>query len=251
MIEITSRDNPRLKQFRKIRDGRDQSFIFIEGLRLAREALRSPIEVVAAVFAKSFERSAEFAGFPESIAVPDGVFASLADTKNAQGVFLIAKRPELSKEGFSGRTAVFLHRVNNPSNLGAILRTCEAAGVGDVVISKDSADPFSPKALRASMGSALRLDFWTGADFKEVIGRAKTAGMTTTAADVSGACSYRQIDWKKPRLIVFGSEAHGLDKAEIDAMDEVISIPMKNNVESLNLAVSAGIILFEKSRTED
>ncbi|MBK7706292.1 MAG: RNA methyltransferase [Acidobacteria bacterium] len=253
MIEITSRDNPKLKHIRDIRDGRETDFVFIEGLRLAREAMRSPIEIAFAVFAKGFENSFEFDEIQESIVVPDRIFDSLADTKNSQGIVLIAKRPSASKdnftERFSGSTAVFLHRVNNPSNLGAILRTCEAAGTTDVVISCNSANAFSPKALRASMGAALRLNIWTDAEFEDAVGWSRSVGLTTTAADVSGKLAFREVDWRIPRLIVFGSEAHGLGPAELAAMDELIVIPMENDVESLNLAVSAGIILFEKTRS--
>ncbi len=249
MIEITSRDNPKLKHFRKIRDGRDRDFVFIEGLRLAREAQRSEITVTTAVFARSFEHAAEFSGIADPIIVPDSVFDSLADTKNSQGIIFIATRPGTSRAGFasrfSERTSVFLHRISNPSNLGAILRSCEAAGTTDVAVSGNSADAFSAKALRASMGSTLRLNIWEGAGFDEVMDWAKTAGLSTVAADVSGKKGYREIDWKRPRLIVFGSEAHGLEAQELSAMDELMVIPMENDVESLNLAVSAGIILFE------
>lgn len=247
MIEITSRDNPKLKQIRKIRDGHDSGFVFVEGLRLAREAMRSPVSVSSAVFARSFVEVSEFDRIADKIIVPDKIFDSLADTKNPQGVILIAERPATDRnafeERFDGGTAVLLHRVNNPSNLGAILRTCEAAGINNVIITRDSADAFSPKSLRASMGSALRLNIGERADFEKTVEWARKIGLRTTAADISGALDYRQLA-NSTRLIVFGSEANGLTREEIAAMDDVVVIPMKNGVESLNLAVSAGIILF-------
>ncbi len=248
MTEITSRDNPRLKQIRKVRDGKDRNSVFIEGLRLAREAMRSPVEVTEAVFSRGFEFAGEFAGVPNRIALPERIFDSLADTKNSQGVILVARRPESNRESFarrsSDRTSLLLNRVNNPANLGAILRTCEAAGVADVIISEGSADPLSAKSLRGSMGSALRLNLWEGAGFREAVDWARGSGLAPTATDISGSTDFREAEKSRKRLIVFGSEANGLSPDELAAMDEVIVIPMKNQVESLNLAVAAGIILY-------
>ncbi len=247
MLEITSRDNPKLKRIKKIRDGNDPEFIFIEGLRLAREAMRSPVSVTNAVFARSFGESSEFDRIADKIVVPDKIFESLADTKNPQGVVLIAQRPASDRTAFEsrfdGESSVLLHRVNNPSNLGAILRTCEAAGINNVIVTRDSADAFSTKALRASMGSAFRLNIGERADFDKTVAWARTIGLTLTAADISGTTDYRELE-RTRRLVVFGSEANGLTAEELAAMDEIVVIPMKSGVESLNLAVSAGIILF-------
>ncbi|HNQ14407.1 MAG TPA: RNA methyltransferase substrate-binding domain-containing protein, partial [Pyrinomonadaceae bacterium] len=168
MIEITSRDNPKLKQIRKIRDGHDSGFIFVEGLRLSREALRSPVTIAVAVFARSFGENSEFESIAETIIVPDKIFGSIADTKNPQGVILIAERPATDRkafeERFDGGTSVLLHRVNNPSNLGAILRTCEAAGINNVIVTRDSADAVDlaagePVSSAAAIQKASPLDY--------------------------------------------------------------------------------------------
>ncbi len=253
MVEVTSRDNPKIKLIRRIRDGREPDSIFLEGLRLCREAMRSPVEITDAVFAKSFSGFDEFESIPDRIVVPDKVFQTLSDTKQSQGVIFIARRPATDFAHFMfGRSAVgsssalLMHRINNPQNLGAIMRSCEAAGVRDVVVSNGSADCYSAKSLRASMGSALRMNVWERAGFDEILGWAKRSGLKLVATDISGSRSYRDFDWSVPHLIVFGSEAHGLCANELEAMDEVVTIPMKNGVESLNLAVAAGIILFER-----
>ena len=143
---------------------------------------------------------------------------------------------------------LFLKEINNPSNLGAIVRTAEAAGAIGVIVSKGSADVFSPKALRSAMGSSFRLPVWENAEFSEVLGWAKVHDLVTVAADILGTSSYTDIDWRIPSLLIFGSEAHGLGELELAAIDKTVLIPMENGVESLNLAVSAGIILFEARR---
>jgi TrmH family RNA methyltransferase len=264
--KITSRDNKKLKDARKTRDRKIPSKVFIEGSRLAEEALRSSLKVVEVFVTKKFEKSergkvlraALEAKNAEIHELSDDLFETIADTSHPQGVALICERPKAEKSDLESRIhldasglplVVFLKGTNNPSNLGAILRTAEAAGAAGIIVSRDSADVFSPKALRAAMGSSLRMPLWTGASFDEVMLWAAERRMRTTAADVHGELSYLEVDWKKPRLLIFGSEATGLDERELHSLDEIISIPMKNDVESLNLAVSFGVVLFEGLRS--
>ena len=265
MLKITSRENPKLKLARKVRDGREKNLIFVEGRRLAEEVLRSKIKISEVFVSESFHETGRsedlikaFRSQNHSInEVAEKLFPSVADTKTSQGIILICEKPATAKADFEARLAlekfklpivVLLHEINNPSNLGAILRTVEAVDAAGVVATKSSADVFSPKALRASMGAALRLNLWTNADFEGALSWAHTKNLISTAADVNARQSYTEIDWKKPRLLVFGSEAHGLSEEEFKKIDESLVIPMENEVESLNLAVSCGIILFEARR---
>ncbi len=258
---ITARDNQKLKFARKVRDGREPGFIFLEGVRLAGEAKRAVLEIEDVFISEELEaKGSDLHGFTaskEPAIVADRIFDSITDTKNSQGIVIIAKRPVTSIEQIEAAIAngdsgipvvIFLSKINNPSNLGAILRTAEAAGAKGVVVSEGSADVFSAKSLRSAMGSSLRLPVWENAGFDETILWAGKQGLVTTAADIGGNVAYTEIDWRTPRLLVFGSEAHGLSDAERESIEQTIKIPMENEVESLNLAVSAGIILFEVVR---
>lgn len=188
--------------------------------------------------------------------VSEKIFGSLSDTKNSQGVILICEKPAVDKSFIEAKLSennefqlvVLLHKTNNPTNLGAILRTCEAANVAGVILTKNSADAFSPKALRGAMGASFRLPIWTDADFFEVLDWAEEKNLISICADVNAEKSYLDIDWRKPRLLIFGSEAHGLSAEERVRVAESLIIPMENGVESLNLAVSTGVILFEAKR---
>lgn len=257
--KIISRDNRRLVHARNVRDRREADQIFIEGRRLVAEALRSGLTITDCFISEGFQDHAlldAVAAQRGSIAeISHRIFTSITDTEQPQGIVLIAQRPISTADSIlAGRAGaalpvvVFLKEINNPSNLGAIMRTAEAAGVAGVVISTKSADAFSPKALRAAMGAGFRLPVWERASFDEVLRWAAASGLQTIAADASAKKSYSGIDWKKPKLLIFGSEAHGLTPEELTAIDEAIGIPMENGVESLNLAVSAGIILFEAKR---
>ncbi len=245
---ITSRDNAKLKLARAVRDGREVDLIFVEGVRLVEEALRSGSEIVHSFLSEGIDPAVRTPGLRDVLLVETKLFPTIADTKNSQGVIALVRRPAYSLKHIPAGIVALLHRVNNPSNLGAVVRTAEAAGAAGLITTKGSADAFSPKALRASMGSAFRLPIIEGINFDDAIASAKERGSVLTAADISGSLSYLNIDWNVPRLVVFGSEARGLEERELALMDEKICIPMENEVESLNLAVSSGIILFEAKR---
>lgn len=261
VLKITSRDNQKLKFARKVCDGRERNLMFVEGLRLAEEVLRSSIEIKEVFFTAQFAENlrgkmilenAETSNLNE---VSAQIFNSLADTKTSQGIVLICAKPATNQQRIEADLpkrkvplVVLLHEINNPSNLGAILRTAEAVGVSGVILSKKSADVFSPKSLRSAMGASFRLPIWTDADFFEVLDWARENNLKSVCADINSTKSYTEIDWEIPRLVIFGSEAHGLSETERDAIDESLIIPMENNVESLNLAVSCGVILFEAKR---
>lgn len=253
---ITSRDNRRLVDARKVRDGKVTELIFLEGRRLVGEALRSGVVLDECLVTESFDG-------PELLDAVDGrcevrrvaerLFGSITDTETSQGIVVIAQRPatsvaELDVAAAEVPMVVFLNEINNPSNLGAIFRTAEGAGIAGVIVSTGSADAFSPKALRAAMGANLRLPVVEGVSFDAAIDWAKESGLITTAAAARGAVSYIDIDWKRPRLVVLGSEAHGLSERELESVNETVDIPMADGVESLNLGVAAGILMFEARR---
>src|SRR5205823_1351477 len=108
----------------------------------------------------------------------------------------------------------------------------EAAGASGVIVSKNSADVFSPKAIRAAMGSSFRLPVWDKADFEDVLKWANQRKLRTIAADARSRRTYTQLDWRIPGLLIFGSEAHGLTDPELDKIDETIRIPMAPGTES-------------------
>lgn len=265
--KITSRDNQRLIYARKVRDRHAAGKLFVEGKRLSAEALRSGLEVSECFVSERFAHAGDNAEFLRNLTasarfifeLPDRVFHTIAGTDHSQGVILIAERPLHSVTAIERNLGdesmipivLLLFRINNPSNLGAVLRTAEAAGIAGVIVTGDSADTYSPKALRASMGAAFRIPVWNDAEFGPALKWASGHGLLLTATGADSAKNYTLADWRTPRLVIFGSEAHGLGEDEIGQVDENVRIPMENDVESLNLAVAAGIILFEAKRQHD
>ena len=259
IIQISSRDNARLKDARRVRDGKQRDKIFIEGVRLVEEAVRSGLSLESLfVSNEGMARASELvhaAAQAETYQLGDSVFESISDTVTSQGIVAIAPRPAARRgeveNGLSSATVpivLFLHQTNNPSNLGAVIRTAEAAGVAGVIVSSGSADVFAPKALRSAMGSSFRLPIWTDAEITEVLEWAARHDLRTVATDINATTSYAEVDWKRPSIILLGSEAHGLSKAGLRDIDEKILIAMEKSVDSLNLAVATGVILFEARR---
>jgi len=133
-------------------------------------------------------------------------------------------------------------------NVGAILRTAEAAGATGVITTQNTSDPFSPKSLRGAMGSAFRLPIWSGVSFDWMVRWCRERGIVTICADVEATTPYTEIDWTGPRALVLGPESTGFTAEELDSADQRVRIPMKGAAESLNVSVAAGILLFEAAR---
>lgn len=257
--KIASRDNQKLKFARAVRDGREDEHIFVEGLRLAEEVLKTNLHIQLAFFTAKFLENPRGVSLIESLQdvelfeLDNRLFDSIADTKTSQGIILITDQPKVGQDIIEQRLSaipllILLHQINNPANLGAILRTAEAVGVEGVITTKGTANGFSTKTMRGAMGANLRLPFWTNAEFSEVVSWAKSREIKSVCADIRSEKSYLEIDWKVPRMLVVGSEGHGLTEAERLATDESLIIPMENGVESLNVAVACGVILFEAKR---
>lgn len=259
---ITSRDNQLARRARAVRDGRIEGRIFIEGLRLSREAARASLAVEDVICTEAFagdERGGELfpllgkAASERLSIVSESVFSSLSDTKTPQGIILLAERPHNGRAALERNTEeapliVVMHQLNNQLNAGALLRTAEAAGATGAITTTCTTDLFSPKALRGAMGSSFRLPLWTGASFDEVISWCERRRINTVGSDVRATKSHTEIDWTKPTALIVGAESIGLKSAEAAALNERVRIPMRSPVESLNVAVASAVVLYEAER---
>jgi TrmH family RNA methyltransferase len=260
---ITSRDNSLLKLARSVREGKTTEYIFVEGLRLCEEALRSGLSLEAVIISEELAAKEKPAAIIAALAgaakrtalVSEKLLESVSYTKTPQGIILLATRPETNERRLDvdrqQALIVVMHRINNPVNVGAIVRTAEAAGASGIVATAHTADPFSPKALRGAMGSAFRLRVWFGPGYDAVISWMKQREIQSVCADVHATNSYDQVDWSKPSALIVGPESSGLSADEIAAADASVRIPMHGAAESLNVAVATGVLLYEAARQRD
>jgi TrmH family RNA methyltransferase len=260
-MKITSRDNSLLRRARAVRDGKVDDLIFVEGLRLCEEALTSNLRIEADVYSQQIAQKTKAAKLiaqltdraKSSVSVSEKLLESISYTKTPQGIVVIAARPASDIDSMTGRQPakpliVMLHETNNPVNVGAILRTAEAAGATGVIVTAHTADPFSPKALRGAMGSAFRLPVWNGGTFAEAVQWCRAQGIQVICADVSARKIFSDVDWRKPAALLVGRESTGLSKEELASAGLAVRIPMKGSAESLNVAVATGVILYEAAR---
>ena len=244
-----------------MRDGRETNFIFVEGLRLAQELAATNFEITDCFYTREFaqsERGARLLGKFANVrqaTLSENLLASISDTKAPPGIVVLAKKPpvgravlEAALENCKPTLLIVLHKLNNPANVGAILRTAEAAGASGAILTRDSANVFSPGSLRGAMGSAFRLPLWTNTSFGEAIEFCLAHQLKTVCAQLNAQKTHVEIDWTVAKALIIGSEAHGLASDEIAQTDESLIIPMRSPVESLNAAVACGIVLYEAVR---
>lgn len=255
---IRSRSNAVVRRFRALKERAAGDVALLEGTKLVEEALAAGAalaEVAASPRAARTERGRALLLALERRGVPvrlmdEDVLASVSEAETSQGLVALARRPAFGEDAMlAGRPLLLVAvGIQNPGNVGALLRAAEAAGATGAYLAEGCADPFSWKALRGSMGSAFRLPHLRRVGARGTLERLKSRGVATVAAVPSAAARYDEVDLTRPVALVLGNEGAGLDPEVLDAASTRVAIPMLGGVESLNVAVAAGVLLFEAAR---
>lgn len=259
MRSISSRQNPIVRTFRAVAADppKDGSRLLLDGIHLVQEARAAGVTLEhVAISAAQLENGSEAGALASTlaregvdvIAVTQPVMRALSPVRTPSGVVALAARAPVSVDDICRRPAAFVLApvdVQDPGNLGALVRAAEAGGVTGVVVCGASAQPFSWKAIRGSMGSALRLPIASGLSAAELLERARRAGLRTIAAAPRGGRAPAAVDWRGRVVLFVGGEGPGLTADVIDACDERVSIPMQPPVESLNVAVAAALLVYQ------
>ena len=239
----------------KRRKARDQERKFIvEGIRLVREAIDSdaPIEQLIldreAVSAGGEVQSILELAKRKEIEIQETdrrALKNMGEHQTPEGVIGVVRMAEWEREQVfeTGSSFLLLDRVRDPGNLGLIQRTAEAAGVDAIFLSADSVELHNPKVVRASRGSIFRIPTLTSENLSEVISDLKTRGVQVIAAELSGT-PYDRAPAMERFALLLGNETFGIDPSLLLSADASVTIPMANNVNSLNISVAAGILLF-------
>ncbi len=258
-MEIQSRDNRIIKEYRHLLSSaayrRETGLFVIEGARLCEDAVRSRIAIETALFsARAREQYGETVQAIERVCVQgldisDALARYLGDTDSPQGVFCICRMPSL--EGVLTPDGVYaaLERIQDPGNLGTMIRTAEAFGLNGIVLSNGCCDPFSPKVLRSSMGGVFRLPLFAVEDLAATLSALQGQGFRSFACVVdASATPVQQVSFGKGSICVIGNEGNGLTAETVAACSMPITIPMAGRAESLNASMAAGIVFWEMKR---
>lgn len=255
---IRSRQNPLVARLRAQRRRTGRDLALIEGPRLLAEALAARVAILEVAATPRFlagERGVRLLEALEAVRAPvrivhEDVMAALSELETSQGVLALARRPAFAQQDLYRGVPLVLVAVGiqNPGNLGALLRTAEAAGVSGAYLCDGCADPGSWKALRGSMGSAFRLPHVWPSSAEAALAAVEARGLATLAASANGNADYDRVDFGAPCALLLGGEAAGLAPELLARASARVRIPMAGAVESLNVGVAAGVLLLEAAR---
>jgi len=257
---ISSAGNKQVKfvnaLLKKSRTRREEDLFVAEGLRMCAEIPHGRIHTL--YLSESFAHTPEGEKLAQGVGrvelVADEVFGALSDTKTPQGVLALVRQYHYTAEevcrGKDGRPAMLmvLERLQDPGNLGTILRAGEGAGVTGILMDSQTVDIYSPKVIRSTMGSVLRVPFAYTDDLSAELDRVKACGVKLFAAHLKGERAYDCEDYTGSMGFLIGNEASGLSDGIAAKADAYVRIPMEGQVESLNAAVAASVLMFEAAR---
>ncbi|MBQ2836368.1 MAG: RNA methyltransferase [Clostridia bacterium] len=258
MQVISSKDNELVKHIKKLKDKkyRDESNEYIvEGVKLIEEAVKENVKIKRIIVCEDTTRTyeiptnvmLEIAKY-ECIYVTDKIFASITQVANPQGIMAIIEKNSTNEDiDYSQDIIVALDDVQDPGNLGTILRTVDSIGLNQIIVSKETADAFNPKVVRSTMGAIFRIKIIEVEDLKQTIKEMKKHHFKLMVTSLQTDNSIYDIDFHK-KVIVIGNESIGVSKEIQDMADEKAKIPMLGKTESLNASVAAGIVMYEYVR---
>lgn len=254
---ITSSSNQQMKHIatliKKAKARKEQGIFVVEGKKMCKEAPEGWL--VKAYVSESFllePDARELLAGKEYEVVSDSVFKSISDTQTPQGILCLVRMPQYElSDMLRGEDThlLILESIQDPGNLGTMLRTGEGAGITGVILNQTTVDLFNPKTIRSTMGSIYRVPYYVTSDLKDTVEQLrKTHGIGVYAAHLRGTMQYDEPSYCKGTAFLIGNEGNGLSDEIAELADTYIRIPMQGEVESLNAAVSAALLMYETNR---
>lgn len=257
---ITSSSNNRVKQVvqwqRSSRERQEAGVFLTEGFKMFEEVPAGSVKEVY-LSQDAYSKLCTVTALREKLEctgweiVSDEILRKMSDTQTPQGILLVAGQPHYTPEQLLDVPCpllVILENIQDPGNLGTIIRTGEGAGVTGVIMSKQTVDLFNPKTIRATMGSVFRVPFFYAESLAEVMKKLNGKGIHTYAAHLEGKEYYDGYSYLEGTAFLIGNEGNGLSRETAELAERYVKIPMEGRVESLNAAVSASILMYEVYR---
>lgn len=257
MQNISSKDNSLIKHIRKLKEKkyRDEFNEYsIEGIKLVKEAISENIELNEIVICESFaknQNSKELLQNKEIYqkikCVPDNLFKIITEVGTPQGILAIAKKKNREEDFKKDEVILALDNIQDPGNLGTILRTADSANIKKIIVSKNTVDCYSPKVVRSTMGAIFRIQVIECENLSKTIENLKNKGYNIIVTDLNAKKDIYDINYCNS-IIVIGNEANGVSEEIKNIATDKVIIPMLGKTESLNAAVATGIIIYEYVR---
>ena len=255
---ISSKDNELIKHIKKLKDKKERDIsneYMIEGIKLVKEAIQEKANIKQIILCDDCEKTEniskelmyEIAKY-DCIYVTTKVFKYLSEVQEPQGILAVVEKNNIDKEiDYTQDIIVALDDVQDPGNLGTILRTVDSIGVTQILVSKGTADSYNPKVVRSTMGAIFRIKIIECEDLAQTLKEIRKHKFKIVVSSLQTENSVYDIDYNK-KVIIIGNEANGVEAHIQEMADEKIKIPMLGKTESLNASVATGIILYEYVR---
>jgi len=253
---ITSKDNPTYKSALKLTKKKhrdEQGMYLLEGVKPLEDALAMGINIRNIFVCEGFEDEFDFPA-KVTLALERKLFENLSDTRTSQGVIAVVEKINYSAEAFAevagaeNSNIVVLDRLQDPGNIGTVIRTAEAAGYKGILLISGSGDVYSPKVVRAAAGSLFRMPVIYIENTQEAVKLLKSINKRIVTTSLDTETYYYEADLTKNIALVIGNEGQGVSGEFLDSSDIKIKIPMAGSIESLNAAVAAGILMYQSQK---
>ena len=245
---ITSKDNEIIKNIKKLHDKkyRIDSYI-VEGIKMVKEAISENQEIALIAIREDFKIDFDTKN-TKIVTISNKIFNDISDVKTPQGILAVIKKNQNNQIETNSNYILALDSIQDPGNMGTIIRTADSANINQIIINKTTVDPYSPKVIRSTMGAIYRTNIIEVEDLKATLKEMKLKGFQIITTDLKATQSIYDINYNNKTVVVIGNEANGVSQEILQTADKKVIIPMLGKTESLNASIAASIMIYEYVR---
>ena len=245
---ITSKDNEIIKNIKKLKEKkyRLDSYI-VEGIKMVKEAISENQEIALIAIREDFKIDFDTKN-TKIVTISNKVFNDISDVKTPQGILAVIKKNQNNQIETNSDYILALDSLQDPGNMGTIIRTADSANINQIIINKTTVDPYSPKVIRSTMGAIYRTNIIEVEDLKATLKEMKLKGFQIITTDLKATQSIYDINYNNKTVVVIGNEANGVSQEILQIADKKVIIPMLGKTESLNASIAASIMIYEYVR---
>lgn len=245
---ITSKDNEIIKNIKKLKEKkyRVDSYI-VEGIKMVKEAINENQEIALIAIREDFKIDFDTKN-TKIVTISNKIFNDISDVKTPQGILAVIKKNQNNQIETNQEYILALDSLQDPGNMGTIIRTADSANINQIIINKTTVDPYSPKVIRSTMGAIYRTNIIEVEDLKATLKEMKLKGFQIITTDLKATQSIYDINYNNKTVVVIGNEANGVSQEILQTADKKVIIPMLGKTESLNASIAASIMIYEYVR---
>ena len=245
---ITSKDNEIIKNIKKLKEKkyRLDSYI-VEGIKMVKEAINENQEIALIAIREDFKIDFDTKKI-KIVTISNKIFNDISDVKTPQGILSVIKKNQNNQIETNQEYILALDSLQDPGNMGTIIRTADSANINQIIINKTTVDPYSPKVIRSTMGAIYRTNIIEVEDLKATLKEMKLKGFQIITTDLKATQSIYDINYNNKTVVVIGNEANGVSQEILQTADKKVIIPMLGKTESLNASIAASIMIYEYVR---